>query len=206
MFTEGLAGILLTVCAASFAADKPGDGFVSLFNGRDLTGWAVMGSPKGWTIRNGRIRSDGAMGGDWLRSERQYGDFIFRADWRISKSSNSSLFVRAGEKGHPAFTGYPVQISTQSDDEEHCTGSLYDLVKVKRRPDETPDKWHTLEVRCQGNRIEVVADGVKCIDHVQSTSPKTKNKPLRGFLGLQECHSPRGRYVEFRNLQVKTLD
>src|SRR5437016_3707859 len=55
------------------AADKD-DGFVSLFNGKDLAGWVVKGKAAGWQVKDGVLRSEGAKGGDWLRSEKEYGD------------------------------------------------------------------------------------------------------------------------------------
>ena len=48
--------------------DDKEDGFVPLFNGKDLKGWVVKGKAEGWQIRNGVIRSEGATGGDWIRS------------------------------------------------------------------------------------------------------------------------------------------
>jgi Domain of Unknown Function (DUF1080) len=205
-----LAGMLVAILFAApwpaSAQSKSDDGFISLFNGKNLSGWVVVGSPKAWSVRHGIIHCDSALGGRWLRSEKQYGDFVLNVDWRVSKTSSSSVYLRAPAKGRPYLIGYGVQISTVRDDDEHCTGALYGFVKVDQRPDESPDKWHRFEIRCQGTRISVVANGVQCIDYDQRTSERTKNKALRGYIGLEDCGLAKGRYVEFRNIRIKPLD
>ena len=98
-----------------------------------------------------------------------------------------------------------VQISNDPRDPMHCTGALYGYAAVKPRPDESADKWHSFEITCQGSKIRVVSDGVECIDYDQATSDKTKDKPLKGFLGLQDAHAPAGNTIEYRNLRIKEL-
>ena len=61
----------------------------------------------------------------------------------------------------------------------------FGAVPVLNRPDETPDKWHTYEIRCRGSHLMVFSDGVTCIDVDQSKVEKIQGRPLRGFLGLQ---------------------
>lgn len=182
------------------------DGFVSLFDGKTLEGWTVIGKPEGWTVKDGVIHSDGGKGGNWLRSAKPYKDFVLKLEWKISAGGNSGVFIRANKEGAPWVTGYEVQILDAKSDATHCSGSLYGFVAPKPRPDHTPGKWHTYEIRCQGNRIVIIADGVKRIDYDQSTSEKTKNKPLAGYIGLQDSHSAKGHDIQFRKLRIKSLD
>jgi hypothetical protein len=199
--------MLATGCAVLAEERKPSDdGFVALFNGKDLGGWVNMGKEEGWSVRDGVIHSDGAMGGNWLRSEKEYDNFVFKVDWKVSKGGNSGVFIRAAEKGAPWVTGYEVQISNAPRDDAHCTGSLYGYVAVKPRPDESPDKWHTFEIHCKDSRITVLSDGVKCVDFDQAKLEKTKDKPLKGFIGLQDAHASKGNYIEYRNVKLKVLD
>lgn len=177
-----------------------------MFNGKDLSGWVVMGNKDAWAVKDGVIRSEGAKSGKWLRSEKEYTDFVLLVEWRVSKGGNSGVFIRVAEQGLPWFTGYEVQISNAPRDDAHCTGSLYGFVAVKPRPDESADKWHTFEMHCKHGHITVIADGVKCIDHDQFSSEKTKNRPLKGYVGLQDSHSPPGHYVEYRSVKIKVLE
>jgi len=61
--------------------------FVSLFNGKDLSGWKVPAGDNGhWKVVDGVIDYDAeseAAGDKSLWSERTYGDFVLRVDWRI---------------------------------------------------------------------------------------------------------------------------
>ena len=137
-------------------------------NGENLDGWQVMGNAKGWEVVDGMIRSESKKGGGWIRSAQQYDDFVLKVDWRVSPGGNSGVFIRAAEGGRPWVEGYEVQISNMDQDLLHCTGSLYSAVPVLRRPDESPEVWHTYEIRCQGSHVMVFTDGVLCIDADQS--------------------------------------
>ena len=204
--------IVALACGRCFCGDtKDEDGFVLLFNGKNFNGWEIMGKKEGWAIKDGVIRSGGGQGGNWLRTKKKYRDFILKVEWRVSKEGNSGVFIRSGRDlalspdGLRLITGYEVQISNARRDDSHCTGSLYGFVAVKPRPDEAADRWHRFEIRCQRNRITVKSDGLKCIDFDQSTDAQTKKKPLKGYIGLQDSHSPKGHYIEYRNIRIKPL-
>lgn len=186
--------------------NKQEEGFVSLFNGKDLSGWKVMGKDAGWTVKDGVIHSDAGKEGHWLRSEKQFGDYILKVEWRVSEGGNSGVFIRCTEDGNPWVTGYEIQISNPKQDESHCTGSLYSYVSVKNRPDESADKWHTFEIECRGSIITVKSDDVVCIDKFdQSKDEKTKDKPLKAHIGLQDAHAAAGNTIEYRNIRIKEL-
>lgn len=200
------------MCCRGVCDDKTDrDGFVSLFNGKNFDGWTIMGKTAGWAIKDGVIRSDGGQGGQWLRTKRKYSDFILKLEWKVSKGGNSGVFIRSGTDltlspiAQRLVTGYEVQISNARRDDRHCTGALYGFVAVSPRPDETADKWHAFEIRCQGRHVTVKSDGITCVDFDQASDPITKVKPLRGYIGLQDSHSPKGHYIEYRNIRIKPL-
>src|SRR4051794_14959915 len=69
-------------------ADDAPDGFVSLFNGRDLSGWKVPEGDNGhWKVVNGVIdydaRSESKVADKSLWSEGKFQDFVLRVDWRL---------------------------------------------------------------------------------------------------------------------------
>lgn len=72
------------------AADAGGGGFVSLFNGRDFSGWRVPEGDSGhWKVAGGVIDYDAgseAKGVRDLMTEKEYGDFVLRLDWRIKET------------------------------------------------------------------------------------------------------------------------
>lgn len=191
--------------AAGLLPDSSEEGFVKLFDGRTLDGWHVTGRPGGFTVSDGILRSESGKGGNWLRSDRQYGDFILRLDWRIAPEGNSGVFIRCAAEGKPWVTGSEVQITNEHRDDLHCTGSLYGRVPVAPRPDERPKVWHTYEIQCVGPRIRVFADGLPVVDVDQREVPAMRELPRRGYIGLQDSHNRSG-WIEYRNIRIKVLD
>jgi len=185
----------------------PPAGFASLFNGNDLDGWVVMGKPEGWEVRNGVIRSEGGKGGDWLRSVKQYDDFILMLEWKVSPGGNSGVFVRCTERGNPWETGHEIQISNERPprDDLHCTGTLYGTVAVNPRPDESPNRWRKFEIACIGRKITVKVDGVQCVVADMDKVTAIKDKPLRGYIGIQDSHTGPGGVIEYRNIFLKEM-
>ena len=89
MSAKPLVVAVLTLLAGSVAAAQ--DGFTSLFNGKDLTGWKVPAGDNGhWKVVDGVIDYDAeseAPGDDKsLWSEREFGDFVLKLDWRIKST------------------------------------------------------------------------------------------------------------------------
>src|SRR3954468_16591058 len=79
--------IFATAHGLSAQAGQVPDGFTPLFNGKDLSGWKVPEGDNGhWKVADGVIdydaRSEG-KGDKCLWSEKSYGDFVFRCDWRL---------------------------------------------------------------------------------------------------------------------------
>ncbi len=84
-----LVGILAAIPALAGGAQTP-EGFTSLFNGRDFTEWKIPEGDNGhWKIVNGVIDYDAqseSTGDKCLWSEREFGDFVLRVDWRIKET------------------------------------------------------------------------------------------------------------------------
>lgn len=80
---------LAVVCAATAAAEPP-EGFQSLFNGQDFDGWIVPEGDGGhWRVVDGVLDYDAqseAEGDKNLWTEKEYGDFVLRVDWRIKET------------------------------------------------------------------------------------------------------------------------
>ena len=89
LFSVGLTLLIMT--SSLFAAGEEEDGFVSLFNGKDMTHWTVPDGDGGkWKVVDGVIdyNADSQAKGDRnLWSEKEYGDFILKIDWRIKETS-----------------------------------------------------------------------------------------------------------------------
>jgi len=195
---------LLAALAAGASAGTTSDGFVSLFNGRDLDGWVVASNPEGFRVVDGCIHSDGGKGGQWIRTTRQYGNFVLRMEWMLSRVGNSGVFIRNGKEG-----GFEVQLLapwTPHRDDLHCTGSMYGFVPANPRPDETPLRWRSVEVTAEYKHVTVRIDGIICSEADYDQVPSMKDMALVGYVGMQDSHTGAGEWVKFRNIEIKDLD
>ena len=109
--------------AATKSPEKPAAvpaGFVSLFNGRDLTGWKIPPGDNGhWKVLGGVIdydaRSEAPTGKQDLWTEKEYGNFVLRLDWRIKETAGLTAMpdvlpsgdYRLGPDGKPIMTERP---------------------------------------------------------------------------------------------------
>jgi hypothetical protein len=197
--------VALSVALVQFgkmsAAQKVEEGFVLLFNGKDLTGWHVMGTPA-WKVEDGVLVCTGE-GGGWLRSDKQYENFVLRLEFRISKGGNSGIFIRSALEGNPAFTGMEVQILDDHGRQPtpHTTGAIYDAVAPKKNMSKPAGEWNFVEIICSGPWVVVAMNGEEIVRVNMDEHPKLKDRLRKGYIGLQN----HGSRVEFRNIRIKEL-
>jgi hypothetical protein len=189
-------------------APEPGGlppGFVPLFNGKDLSGWSVaQGRRKDWRAGGGVLACAASQPG-WLKSERQYGDFVLRLSWRLlTPDGNSGVYLRVPPgRGDPAQRG-ATEVEIVNDARPRLpalqrAGALYGVLAPSRPVFKRVGAWHTFEITCTGSRIEVVADDEPVVDAVGLKA--LAGRPGKGYLGLQGWE---GR-VEFRDIAVRDL-
>ncbi|HLJ12393.1 MAG TPA: family 16 glycoside hydrolase [Planctomycetaceae bacterium] len=214
--------VILTLCipATGPSGDEPDakkplpEGFVALYNAKDLSGWEVMnGQLDAWQAE-GELLSCVAEGGGWLRTSRTYSDFVLKLDYRIPAGGNSGVGLRFPGKGNPAHDGMEIQILDDDSDEykdlvaAQYTGGIYYQAAAKRGAAKLPGEWNTYEITCRGPLVKVVLNG-QTINDV-SIDEYTKgegghlalaDRPEIGYVGLQS----HGSRVDFRNLAIKDL-
>ncbi|MCK4772629.1 MAG: DUF1080 domain-containing protein [Candidatus Latescibacteria bacterium] len=191
------------------------EGFESLFNGIDLTGW--VGDKAGYVVEDGRIAVDPEMrdGGN-LYTEGEYGDFIFRFQFRLTPGANNGLGIRAPLEGDAAYVGMELQILDNGAGmyanlrPYQYHGSIYGVVPARRGFQRPVGEWNTQEVIADGRHITVILNGVVIVDAdiEEASTPATmdgrdhpgleREKGHIGFLG-------HGSRVEFRNIWIKEI-
>jgi HEAT repeat protein len=188
------------------------EGFISLFNGKDLTGWT--GDTNGYVAENGEMIC--RPGGN-LYTENEYGDFVIRFEFKLTAGANNGLGIRAPLAGDAAYEGMEIQILDDSADQYkdlhpyQYHGSIYGVVPAERGHLKPVGEWNFEEVTAKGRRITVKLNGAAIVDADidKASAPRAvdgKNHPgLKrdkghiGFLG-------HGTVVEFRNIRIKELD
>src|SRR4051812_43059037 len=89
-----LCGTVLVVAEDKPDSAKDEKGFVSLFNGKDMTGW--VGNTKGYYADGkGNMVCDPAKEGGNVYTEKEYGNFVLRFEFKLSPGANNGLGIRA---------------------------------------------------------------------------------------------------------------
>jgi hypothetical protein len=206
LFGFALPLVVAVALGPIFADDaKKDEGFIQLFNGKDLTGWKTHPDDKGkWEVVDGAIVGSGPVG--HLYSEKDdYTNFIFRVEAMISDKGNSGQMFRTNfQKGFPK--GYEAQINATHGDPIR-TGSLYPAFKLSKEDREKiiildmlhkPDEWFTQEVIADGNHIIIKVNGKTTVDFVDPNNSFTK-----GHFALQQHND--GSVVKFKKVEYKPL-
>ena len=193
-----LAAAAETVAHPTEAAAKgvEDEGFVSIFDGRTLEGW--RGSTDGYVAENGMLVCLKKKGGN-LFTVKEYGDFIFRFEFRFEPGGNNGVSVR----------GHEIQILDDyapiHKNIKPCQyhGSIYCVVPAKRGHTKPAGEWNTEEILCQGSHWRVTVNGVVIVDADLAQIPGQEElaQRRRGPLGFKG----HGTRVEFRNLRIKEL-
>ncbi|HLW65210.1 MAG TPA: DUF1080 domain-containing protein [Gemmataceae bacterium] len=203
--------ILLTT---EIRADDKGDGFMPLFNGKDLNGWKERQVPAGkggyWSVKDGILTAKAGTG--WLGTEKMYGNYVLRVEWKIVENGNSGVFLRVPDtdsKESPSTTGFEIQILDDNGSQYkgklkpyQYSGSLYYYVPASKPMFKGVGEWNSYEITCNGDKISVIYNGEKVVDADISKDPKMQTRPKKGFIGLQN----HGSAVEFRKVEIKVLD
>ncbi|HWQ53658.1 MAG TPA: DUF1080 domain-containing protein [Bryobacteraceae bacterium] len=182
-----------------------------LFNGKDLTGWEMVG-PGRFVIEGGLMKTEGGMGLLYYKG-RKFGNTTIRVVFKTaSERANSGVIIRLPEPPpdpwYGVHNGYEVQIDAAGD-EWHSTGAIYSLSKVTKRNQKPAGEWNTMEITLKGNLTSIKLNG-ELVNEFRGDQPVPPRKawyePVRGpradvgYIGLQN-HDPRS-VVYFKEVSV----
>lgn len=194
------------------------EGWVSLFDGKTLDGWAPTGQAEGWTVDGGAIYCT-VQGGGYLHTVDQFEDFLLSIDFKIDPGVNSGIFFRWSNLADPVHTGLEMQVLDthgKEPPEKHDCGALYDLVPPSVDAAKPAGEWNHVEITCKGPAITIDMNGQRIIDvdidewdtphrNPDGTDNKFeyawKDLPKRGHIGLQD----HGGHVWYRDIKIQQL-
>jgi len=173
--------------------------WISLFNGKDLTGWTVHGKAT-WSVQDGVLVGIGGMG--HIYSDATCSDFEFKGMFRISDQgakANSGFYFRANPPsddvdGFPR--GYEAQICNS---DAAYTGWLWKPGKPTGRATELLTRngeWFTYRIRAVGSHIQFWINGKLVMTH-DDTEYKSGHFAIQG-------HNP-GTKIEAKDLYYRDL-
>ncbi|MBM3889102.1 MAG: DUF1080 domain-containing protein [Verrucomicrobia bacterium] len=209
--------------APSAAPAQTSDGFVSLFNGRDLSGWVPI-KTSGWWSDTHQPVSDGwaAQQGElacntkefvWLRSKRAYGNFVLQLEFKLPRDGHTGVYVRCPDKGRLSSVGMEIQIIDEDfmprlgatmNPARRYTGAIVGVVGPQRRATRPTGEWNSMEVSCNGDLVQVTVNGAVTASANMSEEPKLRARPRAGYIGLANWRGD-ANGCAFRNIRIREL-
>ena len=230
-----LAGIGIYSSIHAVKAEKPADkpaatpaskadetGFTPIFNGKDLDNWAYGTKDNagkagvGYQVdKENQIVYCTVKDGGNLYTEKEYGNFVLRFEFKLTANANNGIGIRAPLAGDAAYVGMEIQVLDDSGSmykklrPAQYHGSIYDVFAAERGHQNLVGEWNEEEILADGRHIKVTLNGAVIVDanldDVQDKEKLKKHPGLAnekghiGFLG-------HGARVEFRNLRIKELE
>lgn len=205
---------LLTLISFSIACHTThkaqSDGWISLFDGKSLSGWQVGDNSSTFKVDSGMIIANGPVAHLFYMGDvhqHNFKNFDFKAQVMTTPGSNSGIYFHTQyqEKGWPA-KGYEVQVNNSHTDWRR-TGSLYAIQDV-REVIVKDYEWYTEQITVQGKRVVIRINDKVVVDY---TEPENVERPKdmagrlisSGTFALQG-HDPKSK-VYYKNIIVKPL-
>jgi hypothetical protein len=194
---------------------KGGQGFSSLFNGKDLDGW--QGAVANYEVKDESIVCKPGKGGNLLTKD-EYADFAVRVEFKLPPGGNNGLAIRCPLDGDTAYKGM-TELQVLDDnyekvrgkiDPRQAHGSAYGIVAAARGYQHPIGEWNFQEVTVKCSTIRVELNGSVILDTdlakvdmntVMGKSPHPGKDLTSGYFGFAGHSDP----VEFRAISIKKL-
>lgn len=229
-----LSAALLIAFHASFLApaaahenNQPPEGFIALFNGRDIDHWTggltrdpreiaalpdseraaweadmQRGIREHWRVEDGMLISDGKD--PFLATTADYGDFELWVDWKIGPRGDSGIYLR----GTPQVQIWdPSDPNVQKHGAGKGSGGLWNNKRHERFPPEVADRpigeWNRMHIRMVGPYVSVKLNDKQVVDNVVMENYYDPKIPvyMRGPIYLQT----HGAETRFRNVFLREI-
>ena len=182
---------LVLLAACSRGSNTDGEGWRTLLNGTDLSGWNVVGDAN-WRVEDRAARADRSTAASFLVSEDRFADFDLELELWVDSEANSGVFLRCQNAGTIADTScYEVNIFDTRPDQTYRTGSIVNVAE----PAEfvyTGGQWNRMKIAADGARLQVTLNGRAMVDTKDSRFSS-------GPIALQYAAGT----VMFRNVRIR---
>ncbi len=201
---------------------KTPEGFVSIFDGKTLSGWKHEKDISNWTASNGILKHNGKAGPTThLWTEKSYKDFTMVLDWRWSgrgemkmqpvilpdgthkekaevEELDSGVLMRGDMKNQVNLWNWTVgsgEVYGYRID-KNMPAEVKAAVTPKLKADKPLGEWNRMEITLKGDRLSVILNGKQVIENAQ-----LPGVPESGSIGLQH----HGQAIDFANIAIKEL-
>lgn len=209
--THGLTWIAATGLCSPVAA---AEGFESLFDGKTLNGW--INAQGSYAVEDGTIVCKRGEAGQLL-TEREFDNFRFKFEFRLTPGANNGLAIRAPKTGDAAYTGMELQILDNNAPQYaeleayQYHGSVYGVAPAKRGHLKPPGQWNHQEVLVVDRHITVRLNDATILDvELDEAAPGGKTIDRKSHPGLARTSGHigflgHGDEVAFREIYVEKV-
>ncbi len=196
-----IAALVVVLLFVNMDTPDQKDGWISLFDGKSLTGWKASEHPGTFTVKDGQIVVFGERAHLFYEGDvngHSFKNFEFKMQVMTTPGSNSGIFIHTAyqEEGWPS-KGYEIQVNNTHTDWRK-TGSIYAVQDVKEAPAKD-NEWFTEHIIVKGKTITV-----KINDKVINEYTEGENGRLStGTVALQG-HDPKSK-VFYKDVMIKVL-
>ena len=193
------------VCNA--AEGNQGDGWIPLFNGKDLEGWKPSEHQGTFTVQNGELVVHGDRSHLFYVgpvNNANFKNFEFKAQVKTTQGANSGIYFHTEyqETGFPG-KGYECQVNTTHTDPKK-TGGLYGLVDVMNNAPSKDDVWFDYYIKVEGRHILIQIDGKTTVDADEKDEWRRGRRGISSGTFAIQGHDPKS-LVYYRNIAVRPL-
>jgi hypothetical protein len=197
--------------ATQAAAAQPkadAEGFVPLFNGKDLDGWKANENPQAFKVEDGKIVVNGERAHlfyDGPVNNHEFKDFHFKAEVMTMPNANSGIYfhTKMQPDGWPG-QGFEAQVNNTYKPDPKKTGGLYGIKDVMNTATVKDNEWFTYDIIVKGDHVEIKINGKTTADWTQPADWKQRGRKIASGTFALQAHDP-GSKVMFRNIRVKPL-
>ncbi|HEY1060530.1 MAG TPA: DUF1080 domain-containing protein [Daejeonella sp.] len=208
-----LITFLFLLVSVNVFAQRSNSGWVNLYNGKDLSGWKLLGGKATYEAKGDEIIGTTVSNtpNSFLASEKEYGDFILEVELLAHPLMNSGIQFRSLSKSdyqNGRVHGYQMEIDPSA---RAWSGGVYDegrrgwLYNLELNPAAKTaykiNDWNKYRIECIGNSIRTWVNGIPVSHLIDDMTTK-------GFIAMQvhaiPSTEPQGRQIRWRNIRIQT--
>jgi hypothetical protein len=157
-----------------------------------------------------------AKSGGNLYTQKEYADFIFRFEFKLTPGANNGLGIRTPMEGDAAYVGYELQILDNTAEvyaklePYQYHGSVYGIIPAKRGYLKPVGEWNSQEVYVKGDQIRITLNGTTILEGDLKEATKNGTADHKEHPGLKRSSGHigflgHGSLLWFRNIRTKEL-
>lgn len=204
-------GMAISCVSSSSSGTDQGKGeWISLFNGKDLTGWKELEGKTKFEVKDGQIIGTTIPNNPnsvLCTTDSSYSNFILELDLKVDSPLNSGVQIRSHLSPKGEVYGYQIEVDPSA---RAWSGGIYDcrrrgwMMPLKNKPEKQKafknGEWNHYRIRFNGDTLSSWVNGI----HI-ATLIDTLSDP-KGLIGLQaDGNRHGGLKVYFKNIRLKNL-